>query len=229
MNRLHEAIRKLPPGIEFLVVITWAFGVVIIDSILSLGVEHRATRFDDRAIIDVLVHEVLQFAFLFWFLRVRGWSVEKLGLQATWRATAGGVALAAGLYLMFAGLHALVKALAPDFMTVALGHYPKVSPKLSMDLVYTVSVFNGFYEEIFVTGYVVTALRQTRGVWVAVNASVVIRLLYHLYQGPLGIINVVPLGLCLAYLYARFGRLWPVVLAHILIDIVGLVAGGAGS
>jgi membrane protease YdiL (CAAX protease family) len=83
-------------------------------------------------------------------------------------------------------------------------------------------VVNGFFEEIFVAGYVITALTQVRSMWLAINVSTVIRLLYHLYQGPLGVLYVVPLGLVSGYVFARTRQLWPLILAHILIDIAGL-------
>jgi membrane protease YdiL (CAAX protease family) len=35
---------------------------------------------------------------------------------------------------------------------------------------------------------------------------------------------VIPVGLAWGYLYARRGVLWPLILAHVLIDIAGLIA-----
>jgi membrane protease YdiL (CAAX protease family) len=51
----------------------------------------------------------------------------------------------------------------------------------------------------------------------------VIRLGYHLYQGPFGVVAIVPLGLILAYWYAKNGKLWPLIVAHAAIDLVGLL------
>ncbi|MFD1296210.1 CPBP family intramembrane glutamic endopeptidase [Lysobacter gummosus] len=42
-----------------------------------------------------------------------------------------------------------------------------------------------------------------------------IRIAYHLYQGSAGVVSIVPMGLAYAWLYARTGRLWPLVLAHV--------------
>ena len=45
MNPLHEHIRRLPPGVEFLIVVSWAFGMPIFSSILSiLGQEDDTGR-----------------------------------------------------------------------------------------------------------------------------------------------------------------------------------------
>ena len=78
-------------------------------------------------------------------------------------------------------------------------------------------------EEVFVCGYVIAALRKTRSISFAINVSVGIRLIYHLYQGTVGVASIIPLGLIFAYWYARTGRLWPAVIAHAIIDFAGLV------
>ena len=60
----------------------------------------------------------------------------------------------------------------------------------------------------------------------AVNVSTVVRLLYHVYQGPIGVITIVPMGLLFGFVYARTRQLWPLIFAHVLIDIIGLSALG---
>ena len=83
---------------------------------------------------------------------------------------------------------------------------------------------NGFAEEVVVVGYLITRLRQlglseSRAVW----ASSVLRGLYHLYQGiGAGLGNVV-MGLVFGYAWSRTGRLWPLVIAHGIIDTVAFV------
>ena len=104
--------------------------------------------------------------------------------------------------------------------------YPTADPKVSMELVFIVSTVNGIFEELFVAGYIITALREVRGVWTAINVSTVVRLLYHLYQGPIGVITIIPMGLLYGYVYARTRLLWPLIFAHVLIDIIGLSALG---
>jgi len=65
---------------------------------------------------------------------------------------------------------------------------------------------------------------------IAINVSTVVRMLYHLYQGPIGIITIVPMGLLYGYTYVRTRQLWPLIVAHVLVDIIGLsIAAGAGA
>ncbi len=88
-----------------------------------------------------------------------------------------------------------------------------------------VAVVNGAFDELFVVGFVVSALaRMKKNAWFCVNVSTALRLAYHLYQGPLGVLQMVPAGLILAFWFARTKRLWPVIGAHIMMDMVAFLA-----
>ena len=91
-------------------------------------------------------------------------------------------------------------------------------------MIVAASIVNPIHEELFVTAYLVTALKELRSPWFAINTSVVIRLTYHLYQGGQGVVGVIAIGLVFAWWYARNGRLWPLVVAHAVFDFVGLMA-----
>ena len=226
MNPLHERIRRLPPGVEFLVVVSFAFGLPIFTSILSLGTGGGTAGsglvYNDAALLNILVFELLQSAFLFWFLRIRGWTLQKFGLSITWRGAGTGWLLLVGTYLLAMGTQYLAQLALPTAMQAAVQRYPVPGPNLSMQLVFLVSTVNGFFEELFVAGYIITALRQTLGLWTAINVSTVVRVLYHLYQGPVGVLIIVPMGLLYGYVYERTRQLWPLMFAHVLIDLIGL-------
>jgi uncharacterized protein len=75
-------------------------------------------------------------------------------------------------------------------------------------------VLNSIFEELFLCGYLMTRLMQTRGFWLAVNVSTAIRLTYHLYQGSGGVVSIVTTGLIFGYWFARTQQLWPPIVAH---------------
>ena len=93
---------------------------------------------------------------------------------------------------------------------------------------------NGFAEEIVVVGFLITRLRQVGvGSRAAVLASAGLRGLYHLYQGFGAGLGNVAMGVVFGAYWVRTGRLWPLVLAHGLIDAVAfagyaLLAGRVG-
>jgi uncharacterized protein len=224
VNRLHEAIRRLPPGVEFLVVLTWAFGLPIFSSIMSLGAPSgsAAPVFDDAQLLGIIIFEVIQLGFLGWFLRIRGWTLEKFGLSFSWQGTVAGFALLVFTYALALGAQYIAQVIFNYDIESAAARAPKVDAGLSMQLVFLVSVVNGIFEELFVAGYIITTMTARRGMWAAINTSVVVRLLYHLYQGPIGIMTIVPMGLLYGYVYSRTRQLWPLIVAHVLVDIIGL-------
>jgi membrane protease YdiL (CAAX protease family) len=224
VNRLQEAIRRLPAGVEFLVVVTWAFGLPIFSSIMSLGTPDSSATpvFTNAQLFGTIIFEVVQLGFLSWFLQIRGWTLEKFGLSFSWSGTLIGVALLVATYGLIAGVQQLAQGVFGYDLQAAIARAPQVDKELSMQLVFLVSVVNGIFEELFVAGYIITALTPRRGMWMAINVSVVVRLLYHLYQGPIGVLTIVPMGLLYGYLYSRTRQLWPLVVAHVLLDVISL-------
>ncbi len=87
------------------------------------------------------------------------------------------------------------------------------------------AVQNGFLEEVLVVGYLITRLQQLRWpTWGLLAASAVLRGSYHLYQGFGGFVGNAIMGLVFGWFFLRYRRLWPLVLAHSLIDTVVFVA-----
>lgn len=83
---------------------------------------------------------------------------------------------------------------------------------------------NGFAEEVVVVGYLITRLRQIGlSAPAALAVSSVLRGLYHLYQGFAAGLGNVAMGLIFGYFWSRTGRLWPLVIAHGVIDTVAFV------
>lgn len=85
------------------------------------------------------------------------------------------------------------------------------------------AIVNGTFEEVFLLGVLVKGLRGY-GLSVAIGVPLLIRVLYHLYQGPLGAIWIFAFGLTFTFIYIRKQQLWPLVFAHILWDIVPVIA-----
>jgi membrane protease YdiL (CAAX protease family) len=80
---------------------------------------------------------------------------------------------------------------------------------------------NAVAEELLVVGYLITRLRQLgSGEGGAVLASAALRGSYHLYQGPGGFVGNLVMGLVFGRVWQRTHRLWPLITAHALIDIV---------
>jgi hypothetical protein len=83
---------------------------------------------------------------------------------------------------------------------------------------------NGLLEECVLLGFVLVRLRQL-GLRLApaIAFLAVLRGSYHLYQGLGGAVGNLAMGLLFGWLYARWGRVTPLVLAHTLLDIGAFV------
>jgi membrane protease YdiL (CAAX protease family) len=78
---------------------------------------------------------------------------------------------------------------------------------------------NAILEEVVAVGYLIRRLEQIG--WAggaALAASAVLRGTYHLYQGWGGFVGTLLLGGIFGLVYLRWRRVWPLIVAHFLID-----------
>jgi membrane protease YdiL (CAAX protease family) len=86
------------------------------------------------------------------------------------------------------------------------------------------AVENALVEEVIAVGYLLARLRDLRwGPWAAVAASAALRGTYHLYQGFGQALGNAVMGAIFAWWFQRTGRLWPLLVAHTLLDVVAFV------
>src|SRR5262249_53522759 len=96
--------------------------------------------------------------------------------------------------------------------------------RVTVSVIVPMAMVNGAFEEVFLLGFLMRGLRGF-GLSIALGAMLLVRVLYHLYQGPVGAIWVLGFGLVFGMFFMRTNQLWPPVLAHILWDIVPFLSG----
>jgi membrane protease YdiL (CAAX protease family) len=79
-------------------------------------------------------------------------------------------------------------------------------------------IVNPIFEELLWLGYGFNAMRRY-GVQLAAVASVALRVIDHTYQGQMACLYALPFGVFTLY-YVRTRRLWPIVVAHMLWDVL---------
>ncbi|MBA0051071.1 CPBP family intramembrane metalloprotease [Streptomyces sp. AJS327] len=151
-------------------------------------------------------------------LRPRG----DLGFGALLAAAIGGSGLAFYLGAQAAGFNLTV---VPESLPEVWWKFPVLVAS---------AVQNSVVEEVIVVGYLLRRLDQLGwGPMAALAASSLLRGLYHLYQGIGGFVGNIAMGVVFVWLYRRWGRVAPLVVAHALIDVVAfagyaLLAGKVG-
>jgi membrane protease YdiL (CAAX protease family) len=87
---------------------------------------------------------------------------------------------------------------------------------------------NAVLEEFVVLGFVQVRLRQIGfGDSAAIGLAALLRGSYHLYQGLGGFVGNLVMGLLFGYLFRRWGRAMPFVVAHTLLDVGAFVGYAA--
>lgn len=206
-------------GIEFTIVVVVAFGLFTFSSLwwaLSGQPLPVTTAADLRG---MLMLELVLSCFLAVYLRLRGWAIADVTRpyrHHDWLVGAGlAAACIAGTWAMTFLLQGLLRDDAMQTMAMA--------PDVGVADILALCMINSIYEEVFACAYVITALRGLRNPWIAINASVAIRLAYHTYQGAPGVPGILCVGLVFALWYARTGQLWPLVVAHGLLNLLAFL------
>ncbi len=214
---------------EFVVVVAAAFGTSILISLYSLatGKAHAEAGpmsfFTSNHLYGIVMHELLMAPVVMSVLFARGWRPADFPMGVTRVLTVLGIGVAAATIAGDWIITAVLKGLFGNIGSALEAHesyVPLGGPSLSSVLV--LSIVNPVYEELFVCGYVITALRQRFGVATAVNVSVAIRVSYHLYQGLTAFPFPAMYGLIQAYIFVRCGKLWPLIVSHAILDFYAL-------
>jgi uncharacterized protein len=231
MSDLEDAVRRLSPRAECILVLAIAFGLPVLGSLASVEIifsNHTTAsgtlpHISEEGVIRTLGFEAVVVVLLAWILGVRGWTLDRVGFRPSWRGTVLGVGVALAVQLVLL-LTAALTSVSPVGPLAAEHSVHLVDQGFHLGPIIAMSVLNPIYEELFVCGYLITVLTPARGIWFAANASIGLRLVYHLYQGPLSVVFILPLGILFAAWFARTRQLWPLVVAHGVFDAAGMLA-----
>jgi hypothetical protein len=226
--------------VELVIVFAITLGLSGASSLLSYldGLLQQTALADQKVALNVTTTDVQVIDFLRQLLgvvRLVGWGA--LGAYLLWRT---GIALSRiGLarpdkrdWLGGAGLAALIgiPGLALYLIAWQLGLNRAVLPAVMDEtwwrpIALTLSATgNAVAEELLVVGLLLTRLRQLGfGENQSLLVSALLRGSYHFYQGLGGFLGNVVMGLIFGRVWQRTTRLWPLVIAHALLDIVAFV------
>jgi CAAX protease family protein len=225
--------------VELAIVLSVTFGLSAVTALLQLAdsvlrnlsaqripLNPRRSYFDliDLGLNATDVAQLVAWGGLGLYLLWRsGLSPARIGLAGLqWRPDlAGGVGLAALIGLPGLGLYLAARALRINASVIPSG---LSDTWWRVPMLVLVAFADGWAEEIIVVGYLLTRLGQLGvGARAALVCSSLLRGTYHLYQGFGAGLGNVAMGLVFGYAWQRNGRLWPLVIAHGLIDTVAFV------
>lgn len=225
--------------LEIAVVLAVTFGLSAYTALVSLaeavilGLSGQKVALNRKLspidLINFLLNLATVFQLIAWgllglFLLWRsGYGPGRIGLgRFRWRPDLlGGLGLAALIGIPGLGLYVVGRALG---IGVAVVPSELGDTWWRIPVLLAVAFANGWAEEIIVVAFLMTRLQQL-GLSPAkvLILSSLLRGTYHLYQGfGAGLGNIV-MGLVFGYAWQRTGRLWPLIIAHGIIDAVAFV------
>jgi uncharacterized protein len=214
-------LRTTTTPAEALGIVILCFGWFIVGSAYAVSSGFRSASFSEGGVFGLIVLELILGVLAMYVLASRGFDVASLYPRPSVSGSAAGVVLA--LVAAVVAWMATSVFNGSDYsepLERLMGGSPIGLPALVL-----LGIVNGAYEEMFLLGFLLRGLRG-HGLAVAVGVSLLVRMLYHLYQGPLGAVYVGAFGLVLSLYYVASGKLFPVVLAHAMWDIVPFLANG---
>ena len=181
---------------------------------LPTAIESRDFEITTGGVLAFPLVELVILVPLLWIGRIRGWSVATFGSRISWKGTGGGILLFIVAEIAMTGVMLGVQIIQPE-------HSPFTVGRLAVLAVLVISIINPVFEELLETGYFIHSL-QKFGMWPAVLASAAFRGLFHLPFGINAVVNIFALGLIFGFVYWRWRELWPLIVAHSLVDMLAL-------
>lgn len=214
------ADHALPPHTSYgeaAMMMVLCFGYFILSSTMAVFSQGSTQAFSDNSLWGMLVLELILAASALGVLSARGYPLQTLKSRVSW----GGMLIGAALYMLTVTCDTLLSWLAPYELGVPVQHL--LEGQRSVSALLSLSLVNGIYEEVFLLAFLQRGLRRLGGSN-AVGIALLVRMLYHTYQGPLGLLAVAVFGLLVGVYYWRSGRLFPAIVAHIMADVSALAS-----
>ena len=197
------------------------------------GVPPAIEHFGTVRVLSVLITEIAALLVLWYVLDRSGRRFADLGLKVSGRGLLAGLGLSLGFvaagflgyYLAYYSIQIAHFHYFGSYLSFSSYHEPHESAGWGEALLYLLYLgLNPFFEESIVRGYLMTEILELSGsTTAAVLFSVAIQISYHTYQGSLAVAWLLSGFLVLAIYYARTRKLFPVIVAHAVLDIlVGL-------
>lgn len=202
------------PYLELLIVLIIGLALFIYSSTVSFINNYHTTINHEYNSIDlyiVVIYELLALTIIILFLRKRKWTFKDFNFSFTPNMLFIALLLALIRYVLsyffYQGL------IISDSVSFEFAQEPEIVFDISFFSIILIVVVNSVFEEFILLGYLFKRLEQFNIV-ILISLSILIRLSFHTYQGIEEFPRVIILGLVLGVYYSKYKKLWPVILAH---------------
>jgi membrane protease YdiL (CAAX protease family) len=188
---------------------------------LGLHADIRSDSSSNYGLITTGTKQLLSITLLIYILFRQGRSIEDIGFSFRWIDMLIGIGIYAVAHSIYYCLYKWGHHLFPnaDVKAHNLGFFSG-----TYLLIFLFSFINPFYEELIVRAYAMTEIEFLTGNKIApVIIVTIFQSSYHLYQGVFPALMTIPIFLTYSIYFARYKRIMPVIIAHLIADMVAMV------
>lgn len=214
---MNQPTAQASTATDAIIVTAICFGWFILGSVQAVASGFPAHPFSDSTFFSIIILELILGASALGYLQVRGHNLTQLVPIPTAIGCLVGLALyASAIFITWP----LELAFGPSHSNNQPIDLMVANATISFAPLLGMSIVNGIYEEVFLIAYLQRNM-ESYGAAFAVGVSLLVRVLYHLYQGPIGAMSALGFGLVVSVYFLWRRKLWPIVFAHIFADIAG--------
>ena len=218
---------------EFLIVAALAMAIPIRNSTIA-ALHGSSSRFIDAMFSDhyllwSITGEAIILALFLGYLGWRGWKPDDLRIRIGWLASFQGLGLLLLGYVAIIATFSILSGWAyslqsthhtySSFLAASSPHLPRQHLHVSWIVIIVAMVINAFMEELICMGYIFNQLAARWNPGIALIGTVFLRMACHTYQDPMHLGAIGALFTLYAAFYWYVRQLWPLIFAHILMDV----------
>jgi uncharacterized protein len=228
LQALSHMLRRIPNWAEATLVLGATFGTFIVQQQsygTSPDVSSQPIIYTDELLMGLVWWEILILTALSTFLYIRGWRPGDVPTTISWATTKSGLKLWLLSYLIYFGIGILLMTVP---VLEASAQNMKFEIAVTLPVMILLSIVNPIYEEALTVLYVARRMdwAQAPVFWIT---SASLRATVHAYQGAFAMTSIFVMGLLFAHYFSKKRQLWPIILAHALMDFLGLLMAGSSS
>jgi membrane protease YdiL (CAAX protease family) len=184
-------------------------------------IDKSANTLTDFGLVSGSIRHLLAITLLLYVLYRQGRKIEDIGLSFRWIDIPIGIVIFIIVQVSYYYCWKLEHHLFPG---MDVKHHNLGFLRSAFLLTFIYSFINPFFEELIVRAYGMTEIEFLTGSKVA--AIIIMTLFqssYHLYQGLFPALMTIPIFLIYSLYFARYKKIMPVIIAHLIIDMIAAV------
>jgi uncharacterized protein len=207
---------------EFWTVVLLTYGLQVVAA--TIGHYRHGFRAEilmtDSRLLELIVAELILAGIIGAFLFRRGWRLPHFQFRFSVVQTFVGIGLFFSsilAYYAFAAVAVLIPAVQDAVRSISFRN------EVTLPIALVLVLINPAFEEFLNLGYVQQRL-AAHGSVIAIGVAVLLRLVTHAYQGAVALISIIPVGIVFGCYFWYRQRLYPIVVAHALMDFLALLS-----